>query len=83
MIVWIAHAKVGHRQAPFKQKPNPKKGWAFAFQPAPPASALAATTRRYRMRSANSAAMPTADAVAMPRSVSSPVTSRAGVTSKA
>jgi hypothetical protein len=30
MIVQITCAKVGHRQAPFKQKPN-REGWAFAF----------------------------------------------------
>ena len=30
MIVWITHAKVGHRQTPYKQK-SPTICWAFLF----------------------------------------------------
>src|SRR5438128_5850856 len=32
MIVWIAHAKVGHRQAPLKLTPQPCFAGAFDFQ---------------------------------------------------
>ena len=27
MIVWIAHAKVGHRQTPYKQQSPPREGF--------------------------------------------------------
>ena len=31
MILRIAREKVGHRQGPTSQTPNPTQGWAFAF----------------------------------------------------